>query len=314
MKLLSICTAAYNAEQYICQMIDSILASSLSEYVEIIIVDDGSTDNTKKIIYEYEKKFSNIVRVEHQQNNGSGAARNKAFELATGKYIKIIDADDYVNTENFTKYLNVLINSDADMVINDLYICKNNQLSQYSFCKLEKRFYNIVDLKCEPFLLSMHGITYKTSVIANNKIKLSEGVSYVDKEYITLPLPYIRTIQYVDFPFYVYRLGVNGQSVDPKISLQKNEMRRIVGNRLLNAYKQAKNTMNDSMRKLMWYNIALLFADYYKIYCSEYSVKYAFKIFKCDMKIRQSDRSLYNYIGKKIKNLKDIRKRCYLYS
>ncbi len=311
MKVLTICTAAYNAESYICKMMESIMLSPLSDYIELIVVNDGSTDNTKNILAEYEKKYIGILRVVHQENGGSGAARNRAFKLATGKYIKIIDADDYVETDKLTDFIEFLLNTDADMILNGYYISQNDSVEFKTFKGLNEQLYKCEDITIEPFLLSMHGVTYKTSIISQNNIQLSVGLSYVDKEYVTLPLPYVQTIQYINIPFYVYRLGIAGQSVDPRVSMEKNEMRQKIGFRLLTEYDLHKSETCNCIKELIEYNIALLFKDYFDIYCRRCKMRFFFIFVKNDIKVKKLNSQIYDYLGRTVNNMDYMRSKFY---
>ena len=106
MKKLSILIPAYNVENYIEECINSIL--NLNIDYEIIIINDGSTDKTLKKIQKY-KKY-NYIKIISQENMGISKTRNNLLKSATGKYIFFLDADDYINKENFIKLLNNLYN------------------------------------------------------------------------------------------------------------------------------------------------------------------------------------------------------------
>ena len=240
-KLLTLCTAAYNAEKYISKMIESVMASRNHEVVEIIIVNDGSTDNTERISKEYEEKYPDCIKVISKQNGGSGSARNLAFKYATGKYIKLLDADDWVDTSKFDEFLEMLKSMDADVIWNGHYIysVKKGLKSE------EKYFDDMIPCKiykssdCEfpyPRNLEMHGVTYRTSVIVENNIKLSEGMPYVDLEYLLLPIPFVKSIAYINISFYVYQYGIEGQSVDPNVMRKKGDKVRRMLERLLQYY------------------------------------------------------------------------------
>ncbi len=104
--LVSLLIPLYNAEQYFSETIESVLAQTY-ENIEIIIVDDGSTDNGLLIAQEYEKKFENI-KVYIQENQGASTARNKAFSMSRGKYIQYLDADDLLHPEKINEQMKVL--------------------------------------------------------------------------------------------------------------------------------------------------------------------------------------------------------------
>mgnify|MGYP000074331390 CR=1 FL=1 len=98
MPKVSIVIPVYNAEKYLRKTLDSVINQTLKD-IEIICVDDGSIDNSFKILYEY-KKFDDRIIIVSQSNQGSGAARNFALNLAHGKYISFMDADDFYPDEN----------------------------------------------------------------------------------------------------------------------------------------------------------------------------------------------------------------------
>jgi len=108
---ISILIPLYNSEEYIAETIDSCLNQTYDN-IEIIIVDDGSTDSSLKIARQYEKEHKNI-KVEAQQNSGAPVARNRAFELSKGDYIQYIDADDLMEPDKIRLQVEVLKTTDA---------------------------------------------------------------------------------------------------------------------------------------------------------------------------------------------------------
>ena len=106
MKLLTITVPCYNSENYMKKCVDSLLEGG--ENVEILIVDDGSSDKTAQIADEYAEKFPTIVRAIHQENGGHGEAVNTGLRNATGIFFKVVDSDDWVNKEAYLKILSTL--------------------------------------------------------------------------------------------------------------------------------------------------------------------------------------------------------------
>lgn len=111
---VSVIVPIYNAEKYIKKCVNSIINQTLKE-IEIILVDDGSTDKTNEIIKQFEKKDERIKTIT-QKNEGAGSARNKGIEIATGEFIKFVDADDYLNRDTLQKMYEAAINNDATLV------------------------------------------------------------------------------------------------------------------------------------------------------------------------------------------------------
>lgn len=137
---LSIIITVYNKEKYIEDCLKSIINQDIENY-EIIIVNDGSTDNSDRIIKDTIKKYesSKIITYYKQENKGVSIARNKGLELSTGKYITYIDSDDYAKNDIYAKLLDMAIFNDYDILIYD-HIIKDNEAKEYdSYSYYEKR-------------------------------------------------------------------------------------------------------------------------------------------------------------------------------
>ena len=106
MKLITFAVPSYNSEAYMEHCIDTLLTGG--EEVEIIIVNDGSKDNTKKIADRYAKQYPTIVKAVHKENGGHGSGVNKGLELATGLYYKVVDSDDWVDEDALKKTLETI--------------------------------------------------------------------------------------------------------------------------------------------------------------------------------------------------------------
>lgn len=132
---VSIIVPIYNSEKYMSKCIESILNQTLSE-IEIILVNDGSTDNSGKIIENYAKK-DNRIKVIHQQNSGPSVARNKGMSIAKGKYIGFVDSDDYIESNMYE----------------ELYNNANNKSIEVAMCSYnEKYLYNDIEYVIKPKL------------------------------------------------------------------------------------------------------------------------------------------------------------------
>ena len=106
MKVLTVVIPCYNSEAYMSKAIDHALVGG--EDVEVIVVDDGSTDHTLKIAQDYERRFPDIVRAIHQENKGHGGAVMTGLTNAQGLYFKVCDSDDYLDYDSFMEVLKVL--------------------------------------------------------------------------------------------------------------------------------------------------------------------------------------------------------------
>ena len=308
-KLLTICTAAYNAERTIGKMLDSVLECNHRELLEIIVVNDGSTDGTEKIVSNYVNSYPEIVALLNQDNAGSGAARNVAFENAHGGYLKIIDADDEVLSEQFDKYIELLMKVDADLVWNGYIIqnAKTGKRRAYDFCVGYLKPMKTYDLEKDinikmPVELKMHGTTYKTDIIRNNNIRLSTRMSYVDSEFILYPLPFVKTFCYIDQPFYIYNIGLDGQSVSPAKRISNEKKIDLLIDRTFE-YKKNHNRNKILMTTVMS-NIYFL---KYNVHLAKSDFSEKNKLVDFDRQIKEKDSDTWEFMGKKFKYVRLFR-------
>lgn len=116
-KVLTISVASYNTEKYIRKTMDSFIVPEIMDKMEVLIINDGSSDNTLEIAREYENKYPDTFRAIDKQNGGYGSTINKAIEIARGRYIKTIDGDDWVDKEGLISLIRFLEHTTADVVI-----------------------------------------------------------------------------------------------------------------------------------------------------------------------------------------------------
>lgn len=217
MKFISFVVPCYNSENYMEHCIETLLIGK--EDVEIIIVDDGSTDNTGKIADDYQKKYPTIVKVIHQKNGGHGEGINTGLKHATGKYFKVVDSDDWVDKRAYKTLLKKIKDIDSDLIVmNYVYSYTDGRKDQtISFKNVFKENEEITWSDTKHFrltqYLSLHSMMYKKSILDECHIKLPKHVFYEDNLFIYWPLPKTKTIFYLDLDFYRYFIGRADQSV-----------------------------------------------------------------------------------------------------
>ena len=242
-KILSISVAAYNVENFIKTNLDSFVNSEVKDDIEVLVTDDESKDETAKIVLEYEKKYPNIVKLIRQKNAGPGSTVNSGIKNATGKYFRMVDADDWVDTKNLKEYIEFLKKHDADMIVTNYTLVDNetNEETRKVFSKKETNTVLDFNENCNDVEFEMHNVTYKTEILKNNNIILDNGF-YTDVEYLLLPFPFVKTIAYLDTNIYMYRVSLSTQSVSTS-SKQKNiAMHETVLKRLINYYEETKKS------------------------------------------------------------------------
>ena len=191
-KVLSISVAAYNMENYIRDTLNSVVNSDVKDLVEVIVVDDESTDNTVKIVEEYISEYPNVIKLIKQKNQGPGSTFNAALKVATGKYIKMVDADDFVNEESLNYVVNQLKNIDCDMVLTKMDYFDDAEKKVYFTAELGYEEDTVMDTINYDYIPEMNAISYRTKILQDNNIKLSNGF-YTDMEYVIFPLLFVNS-------------------------------------------------------------------------------------------------------------------------
>ncbi len=260
MKLLSIAIPCYNSEDYMRNCIESLLPGG--EEVEIIIVDDGSTkDRTAQIADEYEANYPGIVKAVHQENGGHGEAVNTGLRNATGLYFKVVDSDDWVDPESYQKVLAKLAElvHEGDPV--DMMICnyvyekqgaKRKKTVRYTTAFPQDKIFTWSDVKhfhLGQYIL-MHSVIYRTRMLQNCGLELPEHTFYVDNIFVYYPLPYVKTLYYMDVDLYRYFIGRADQSVNEQVMIGRVDQQIKVNKIMIDQY-DLRAIQNPKLRKYM---------------------------------------------------------------
>ena len=254
MKYISFVVPCYNSEEYMEKCIKSLLIGK--DDIEIIIIDDGSKDNTGKIADKYQKRYPNIVKAIHQENGGHGEGINVGLKHATGKYFKVVDSDDWLDEDAYKKLLKEIKHIDTDLVVcNYVYTYTDGRSDQViSFANVydEGRVLTWDDI--HKFKLtqypSLHSMMYKKSVLDKSNIDLPKHVFYEDNLFIYLPLVNTKTIYYLDLDLYRYYIGRADQSVQESQMIKRSSHQVLVSERVCTAYDLTE-IENKKLRKLM---------------------------------------------------------------
>ena len=259
MKLITFAVPCYNSESYMRHCVDSLLEGG--EEVEILIVDDGSKDGTAQIADEYASKYPTIVRAIHQENGGHGEAVNTGLLNATGYYYKVVDSDDWVNKAAYHDILEVLRkmvreNISLDMLLSNFVYekqgARRKKVMSYRNMFPQDEVITWDDmrfLKKSQYIL-MHSVIYRTELLRECGLKLPKHTFYVDNIFVYQPLPYVKTIYYLDVNFYRYFIGRGDQSVNEKVMIGRIDQQIRVTHIMLETYNVWK-IENKKLRKYM---------------------------------------------------------------
>ena len=249
MKLLTIAIPSYNSQDYLERCVDSLLKGG--EDVEILIVNDGSTDRTKEIADQYEAKHPGIVRAIHKENGGHGSAVNTGIDNARGIFFKVVDSDDWVKESAYLEILATLrklVGGDKtlDMLISNFVYekegAKRKKVISFRHTLPENEFFTWKEVghfkKAQNIL--MHSVIYRTKLLRDCGLRLPEHTFYVDNLFVFEPLPYVKNMYYVNVNFYRYYIGRDDQSVNEKVMIRRIDQQIRVNKRMVDYIVEAK--------------------------------------------------------------------------
>ena len=236
MKLLSITVPCYNSQNYMKNCVDSLLEGG--NLVEILIVDDGSRDDTAKIADEYAAKYPGIVKAIHQENGGHGEAVNTGLKNATGLYFKVVDSDDWVNKEAYHAILDKLLEitggpQTLDMMISNFVYekqgAKRKKVMRYKNYMPQNEIFTWKEMGRMPLgkYILMHSVIYRTGLLRDCGLVLPKHTFYVDNLFVYQPLPHVQTMYYMDVNFYRYFIGRDDQSVNEEVMIRRIDQESI---------------------------------------------------------------------------------------
>ena len=244
MKILSIAIPCYNSEAYMEKCIESLLVGG--EDVEILVVNDGSSDRTAEIADAYAEKYPTIVKAIHQENGGHGEGVNQGIRNAQGVYYKAVDSDDWVDVDALKKVLDKLRQFQRDekpidmMIANYVYehVADNTRnIVDYKGILPEGRVFTWEEIgKFPPNKnILMHSVIYRTEVLRRSGMELPKHTFYVDNIFVYQPLPQVKTIYYMNLDLYRYFIGREDQSVNEANMIKRVDQQLRVTRIMMNA-------------------------------------------------------------------------------
>ncbi len=259
MKLLTVAIPCYNSQDYMHHAVETVLVGG--DDIEIILVDDGSKDDTGKIADELAAEHPGIIRAIHQENGGHGCAVNTGLENANGIYFKVLDSDDWMDREALLKVIDVLRSfvqegNGVDMLLAN-YVYEKPSLHKHKVISYdgvfpENQVFGWNDVK--RFKMSqnilMHSVIYRTKMLRDCGLELPKHTFYVDNIFVYNPLPFVKTMYYLNVDLYRYFIGRDDQSVNEKVMIGRIDQQIKVNKIMIDAYDLTK-IKNKKLRDYM---------------------------------------------------------------
>lgn len=319
-KVLTVVVPTYNVEKYLDRcMLSLVFDKEALGYLEIIIVNDGSKDGSLEVARQYEKQFPESVTLIDKENGGHGSTINAGLSIATGKYFRILDSDDWINIDDFGDYVRHLQKIDTDMVLTDysreLVYSGTSVQKKYEGIQYDKEYdLNTLDLsilKDDYFYLATS--TIKTEKLRDANLVLDENTFYVDMEYVILPIEHISTFVYWKYDIYRYWIGRPQQSIDVKNSFKNRGHHELVIKRLVDFY--VNHNLSQNKKKYVEKIIVLMINSHYFIYTGRrLPIKYVSEVQKFDRWLRKQSAALYKGVASRFPYITYYRKTGFIFT
>ena len=237
MRILTIAVPIFNMEWCLDKNLATYDDPRLMDRVEVICLNNASEDGSKAIIQKYVTARPEIFRLMDRSSRGYGSSINAALAAAQGKYFRIVDADDWVNTEDLVKLADALETCEADVVLTDYQIVdmQTGQMTPVRAGDMGALYgaaYTEFDILRETYPM-IHATTYRTELLLKNGFAMQDNTFFVDEEYMLLPMLHAKSVLFFDLDIYRYMVANPGQSTSPgnRSRLQDHQervIRRIV--------------------------------------------------------------------------------------
>ncbi len=304
-KLLSIIIPTYNKENTLPKCLSSVLNHKWDDFLDVIVVNDGSKDSSLKIANQYRDNYPEAVRVLDKANGNYGSAINAALPVLKGKYVKILDADDWFDEAEFGRFVEHLKMVEADLIITHfMYNHVSGKMTVQSYYEWEYgkayRFDETARSKTILDNLFMHAVTYRTEILRKNNYRQTEGVSYTDLEWIFYPMFHVQSVVFLNYLVYHYSVGGDGQTMTPETYIRDAPKTQEFVKKMLLAYAgYLKGLYEPNRREYLLARLKWHIYSIYKIYLvlqpeEEFDSR---KVNDLERAVRNADMKLYNVMG-----------------
>lgn len=269
-KLLTLIIPIYNTQEYLRKCLDSLLIDeSLLPLLDILPIIDGSPDNSLAIAQEYEAKYPQTFRVINKENGGYGSVLQRGIAEAKGKYTKVLDSDDWYDTQAFELFIKELQTADYDVIATDFVreFVFENRFEVLSLPKLKNQQVYQLDEEINNFegdVFVMHRLAYKTEILRKANIDFPQKISYTDTLFASIPLFFAKDLYYTNLKLYRYFIGRDGQTISPE-SIRKNRKNvETVIKYYYQKYLENKTKLSENKKQFVLSDIKSHFEIYFR--------------------------------------------------
>lgn len=227
-KILSIIIPTYNMAALLPRCLDSLTASGVLDDLDILVVNDGSTDSSRAVAYSYAERYPQSIKVVDKKNGNYGSTINAALPLAVGEYVKVLDSDDWFDSQALAKYVAELKSLEQEVDVSVTHFLMIHEGGRTETVKYQNygrepytygKVYNLDKVLGDGFIryFMMHSLTYRTQLLRDHGYRQTEGISYTDIQWSSYPFFWAGSIVFHDLVVYRYNMDREGQTMDPAV-------------------------------------------------------------------------------------------------
>ena len=307
-KELTVVIPSYNMELFLPNCLESFGMDqlrkedgdgTLADALEVIVVNDGSVDRTSEVAHRFKGRFPDVVKVIDKANGNYGSCINAALLIAAGRYVRILDADDYFETDELAKYLRFVISlhGAADLVVNDYdEVGTSGKASKVVRYDLPSGVVFPMGLLADSNeMLDIHGIAYRREMLVKMAYRQSEGILYTDAEWHSLPMSQVATVAYRPGVLTHYLVERDGQSMERDRFVGNVTMLEQIAKRLVRDFDgRPTSGPEDGRRYARKRILALLRLIYTMVLLGYMGVRAKFDLLGFDAWLKNASRSFYD--------------------
>lgn len=270
--MLTVVIPSYNVEAYLEHGLSTFADERFEGRLQVLVIDDGSQDATPAIAQRFVERMPEIFTLISKENGGHGSAINVGLAHAAGTYFRIVDGDDWVDTDALVAFLDVLDSADADVLIDvriDVDMATGHEKPRPHGEDVPigaiVAFEDICEDPVAADSISIHTLTVRTALLRETNVKVLEKTFYEDYEYISKATLFAQTIEFVDLAVYHYLLGNASQSVADAVFARRWDDHTRVTYEMLRYYAQVRSSLSEPRRSYLQRKVNLVIDTHYNI-------------------------------------------------